>query len=119
MEYAGKHILIDIWGAAHLDDATRLESAMREAVESANATLIHYHSHQFTPSGGLSATAILAESHLNVHTWPERQFAAFDVFMCGGANPEAVVDVLKHHYQPKEIRVESKLRGRKTIESGT
>jgi len=58
---------------------------LRRCVDASFATLLHLHCHQFSDSGGLSAVAVLAESHITVHTWPERDFAAFDVFMCGTA----------------------------------
>jgi len=110
-EYAGKHLLIDIWGAQELDNHALLERTLRESVQAAGATLLHLHVHQFSPTGGLSGTAVLAESHLNVHTWPERNYAAFDVFMCGKADPEAVVDVIKNAFKPTDVHVETKLRG--------
>lgn len=110
-EYAGKHLLIDIWGASELDNSELLQRALRDSVLAAGATLLHLHTHQFSPTGGLSGTAVLAESHLNVHTWPERGYAAFDVFMCGNATPEAVVEVIRSAFKPREIQVETKLRG--------
>ncbi|MCG8487679.1 MAG: adenosylmethionine decarboxylase [Chromatiales bacterium] len=110
-EYAGKHILIDLWGAEKLDDRELLEKTLRESVEAAGATLLHLHIHQFTPTGGLSGTAILAESHINVHTWPERGFAAFDIFMCGNARPENVEPILKRAYRPAKSATELRYRG--------
>lgn len=110
-EYAGKHILIDIWGAKNLDNRNLLEQALRDSVDAAGATLLHIHIHQFTPTGGLSGTAILAESHINVHTWPERGFAAFDVFMCGKANPEKVEAVINQAFLPERSSTELRYRG--------
>jgi S-adenosylmethionine decarboxylase len=83
--FAGHHLIIDLWEAKGLDDKARIEQAMRDAVEAAGATLLHIHLHTFTPNGGISGVAVLAESHISVHTWPERGYAAFDVFMCGRA----------------------------------
>lgn len=110
-EYAGKHLLIDIWGGRRLDDAEHLRAVLTRAVASAGATLLHLHVHQFSPAGGLSATAVLAESHLNVHTWPERGYAAFDVFMCGSAQPERAVDIIRASFRPETLTVETKRRG--------
>ena len=110
-EYAGKHILIDIWGAENLDNEQLLASTLKAAVDAAESTLLHLHIHQFTSTGGLSGTAILAESHINAHTWPERRFAAFDVFMCGKAKPEKVEAVIKQVYRPKRSTVELYYRG--------
>tara|TARA_E500000178_G_scaffold217_1_gene282 strand:- start:133 stop:624 length:492 start_codon:yes stop_codon:yes gene_type:complete len=109
---AGAHLIVDVWGADQLDDLELMERAMREAVEAAKATLLHIHLHHFTPNGGISGVAVLAESHISVHTWPERQFAAFDIFMCGDAKPELAVEVLRTHFHPGQFQVQELLRGR-------
>jgi S-adenosylmethionine decarboxylase len=67
--------------------------------------------HHFTPNGGISGVAVLAESHISVHTWPERNFAAFDVFMCGDAEPEATIPVFRDAFQPEKISISEHLRG--------
>ena len=112
MIFAGTHLLVDLWDAKHLDDIERIENAMRECVEVCGATLLHIHLHHFSPSGGVSGVAVLAESHISVHTWPERDYAAFDVFMCGDAQPENAVAVLKRAFTPRRIEVTEELRGR-------
>ena len=112
VEFAGTHLLLDLWGASHLDDLERMEQSMREIVKDCGATLLHIHLHHFTPSGGISGVAVLAESHISVHTWPERDYAAFDVFMCGDAKPENAIPVLKRAFFPKRLEVYEELRGR-------
>jgi len=109
--FAGTHIIIDLWEAARLDDLAHMEAAMREAVQVCGATLLHIHLHHFTPSGGISGVAVLAESHISVHTWPERDFAAFDVFMCGDARPENAIPVLQRYFSPGRINVSQHQRG--------
>ena len=47
------------------------------------------------PDGGVSGVLVLAESHISIHTWPERDFAAVDIFMCGACNPYRSLPVLK------------------------
>lgn len=111
VEYAGTHLIIDLWGAQRLDDLALMEATMRTAVEQANATLLHIHLHHFTPNGGISGVAVLAESHISVHTWPERDFAAFDVFMCGVAKPELCIPVLQDAFSPTSINLSEHLRG--------
>jgi len=111
MEYAGSNIILDLWGARHLDDLEFMEQAMREVVEVAGATLLHIHLHHFTPSGGISGVAVLAESHISVHTWPERDFAAFDVFMCGDARPENAGPVLQRYFAPGKMNISQHHRG--------
>ena len=112
IKFSGTHLLLDLWGAKHLDGIKRIENAMRECVEACDATLLHIHLHHFTPSYGVSGVAVLAESHISVHTWPERDYAAFDVFMCGDAQPENAVAVLKRAFYPQRIEVTEALRGR-------
>ena len=76
--FAGTHLILDFHGATGLDDLERMERGLRGAVEAAGATLLHIHLHHFTPNGGISGVAVLAESHISVHTWPERDYAAFN-----------------------------------------
>lgn len=109
--YAGSHLIIDFWGAERLDDLQLMESTLRECVKKCRATLLHIHLHHFTPSGGISGVAVLAESHISVHSWPERKFAAFDVFMCGKAMPEESISVLKRAFTPRRMTVTENLRG--------
>ncbi|MDE4951267.1 adenosylmethionine decarboxylase, partial [Francisella tularensis] len=78
---------VDFWGASKLDCIETMELAMREADEKATATLLHIHLHHFTHNGGISGVAVLAESHIRVHTWPEYGVAAFDIFRCGDSKP--------------------------------
>ncbi len=108
---AGTHVIIDLWEATELDSLEVMEAAMREAVEVCGATLLHIHLHHFTPNGGVSGVAVLAESHISVHSWPERGFAAFDVFMCGEAKPELAVGVFRRHFNPRRVEVQQHLRG--------
>ncbi len=115
IEYAGTHLILDLWGASNLDDLTLMEDAMKAAIEAANATLLHIHLHHFTPNYGISGVAVLAESHISVHTWPERSFAAFDIFMCGDAKPERTIPVLEAAFKPSQLNVNEMLRGMHTI----
>lgn len=109
--YAGRHLILDLWEATGLDSAERVEKALQDAVKAAGATLLHIHVHKFSPNGGVSGVAVLSESHISVHTWPERGYAAFDIFMCGAAEPEKAVPVLKAAFRPKRMALEEHKRG--------
>lgn len=111
VRFAGTHLIIDLWGCEGIDDIDRIDRAMRDSVEAAGATLLHIHLHHFTPNSGVSGVAVLAESHISVHSWPECGYAAFDVFMCGDAQPHKAVDVLKAAFGPSRVRVTEHLRG--------
>ena len=110
--YAGMHLLIDLKKASRLDDIEHIDRALRDCVRAAGATLLHIHLHHFTPNGGVSGVAVLAESHISIHTWPEYGYAALDVFMCGAAEPHKTVGVLRAAFQPGEVEVEERARGR-------
>ena len=108
---AGTHLIIDLHGASGLDDLALMERTLREAVRECGATLLHIHLHHFTPNGGISGVAVLAESHISVHTWPERAYGAFDVFMCGDAEPIRSVAVLERAFRPSRVDLHEHLRG--------
>lgn len=108
--YAGTHLIIELIDADGLDDEDRIQNAFRSCVEACKATLLHIHTHKFTPQG-VSGVAVLAESHISVHTWPEARYAAFDVFMCGDALPWKAVDVLKNAFNAGNVLVKELLRG--------
>ena len=108
---AGAHLIIDLYDAKKLDNIGHIEAALRQCVDAAGATLLHIHLHHFEPNGGVSGVAVLAESHISIHSWPENGYAALDVFMCGDAKPEACVPVLRKAFKPKKIAVSELLRG--------
>ena len=112
MRFAGTHLLVDIWGASRLDDPEHIDAALREAALAAGATILHSHFHHFTPNGGVSGVVVLAESHISIHTWPERDFAAVDIFMCGECDPHRSIPVLRAAFTPSRIAVDEQRRGR-------
>jgi S-adenosylmethionine decarboxylase len=108
---AGAHLIVDLYQASRLDDIDHIEDTLRRCVHAAGATLLHIHLHHFEPNGGISGVAVLAESHISIHSWPERAYAALDIFMCGAANPDACVPVLREAFCPNKIAVSEHLRG--------
>lgn len=114
--YAGTHLIIEVVDGHGLDDEDRIEQAFRDCVDECGATLLHIHTHKFSPQG-VSGVAVLAESHISVHTWPEIGYGAFDVFMCGDADPWRAVDVLKAAFRTGDVRVRELLRGDGLVEA--
>jgi S-adenosylmethionine decarboxylase len=110
-KFAGLHLLVDLWGARNLTDPVLIDRALREAALAAGATILHSHFHHFAPNGGVSGVVVLAESHISIHTWPERDFAAIDIFMCGCCDPYHSVPVLQAAFQPKSLQVGEQRRG--------
>lgn len=112
--FAGTHIIIDLYDAEGLNDQARIETAMLECIDEAGATLLHIHLHPFEPTG-VSGVAVLAESHISVHTWPENGYAAFDVFMCGDAQPEKCIDILGRAFNAGRVEVKQLRRGTEVL----
>lgn len=108
--FAGTHLILEVVNGHGLDDEHRIQQAFRDCVEECGATLLHIHTHKFSPQG-VSGVAVLAESHISVHTWPEIGYGAFDVFMCGDAQPWKSVEVLKRHFATQDVRVTELRRG--------
>jgi S-adenosylmethionine decarboxylase len=112
VKFAGTHLLVDLWGATNLCDPELIDHALREAAEAAGATILHSHFHHFSPNGGVSGVLVLAESHISIHTWPERDFAAIDIFMCGACDPHLSIPVLKEAFKPVTVDLDEQWRGR-------
>jgi S-adenosylmethionine decarboxylase len=108
---AGVHLIVDLHQAQGLDDIDLIEATLRRCVEAARATLLHIHLHHFQPNG-VSGVAVLAESHISIHTWPDAGYAALDVFMCGSASPDACIPVLREAFKAERVEVNEILRGR-------
>ena len=114
--FAGTHLIIEVIGGSGLDNPQRVERALRACVHACKATLLHLYLHRFQPQG-VSGVAVLAESHISVHTWPEIGYGAFDVFMCGDAEPWKAVEVLRGAFAAEDIRVETFRRGEGIVEA--
>jgi S-adenosylmethionine decarboxylase len=97
----GKHYIGEIYGANSdlLNDEDFICSALREAAMQSGATLLKIGSHKFQPQG-VTAFALLAESHISIHTWPELQYGNIDAFTCGShTDPKKAFSVLKNLFE--------------------
>lgn len=110
--FAGTHVLLELWGAGHLNVPDYIDSVLRDAAETAGATILHSHLHHFSPSGGVTGVVMLAESHISIHTWPERDYAAIDIFMCGSCDPRDSIPVIVSRLTPKKMDTQIIRRGR-------
>jgi S-adenosylmethionine decarboxylase len=107
----GLHLLIDFWDAKHLQDAAVIERAMRDAATACGATVLEIKLHSFGEDAGITGVAILAESHISIHTWPEINYIALDVFVCGTCDPRQALTVLRSAFEPQRERVQEFQRG--------
>jgi S-adenosylmethionine decarboxylase len=111
VKFAGTHLLVELWGAKNLGDLAITDQMLRESASVAGATLLHVHLHHFGPNAGLSGVAVLAESHISIHTWPERGYAAIDIFMCGACDPYKAIPVMRRAFEPATVQLSEQKRG--------
>jgi len=107
----GRHLIVEMWGADNLNDAKLLDTALRDTVEAIDGQLLDVRVVEF-PVHGVTGVAIIAESHVAVHTWPEHGYAACDIFTCNlDADVDAGVEALKKHFFPGRTQVMEVRRG--------
>ena len=109
----GLHLLIDFWGAKHLQDKAYIRKALKKAAEACGATVLKIVLHSFGKGAGITGVAVLAESHISIHTWPEINYIALDVFVCGSCDPYKSVATLREFFQPQKIKVTEHYRGKR------
>lgn len=107
----GRHLIIEMFEADNLNDARVLETALKETVEAIDGTLLDCRVVEF-PIHGVTGVAIISESHVAVHTWPEYSYAAVDIFTCNmEVDMQPGIDVMKKHFTPGRIEVKEIERG--------
>jgi S-adenosylmethionine decarboxylase len=109
----GRHLLLDLHDCPRrlLQAPTFLEDTVAAAVHASRATLVEKVTHYFHPHG-ITIVAVLSESHLSLHTWPERSYAAADIFTCGQATtPEKASSCLIERLSPGTYRLRQVRRG--------
>jgi S-adenosylmethionine decarboxylase len=110
IEAVGAHLIAEFWEAKDLNSVAFCEEALRRAVKSCGATLLNVDVHKFSPQG-VTGVAVISESHISIHTWPELGYAALDVFVCGGKDPYLAIESLKGSFQPGKVLVTEIKRG--------
>lgn len=113
----GKHILLDLYGAERLTDLNLIEEALQKAATICGASVLKTNLHSFGENGGVTGVALLAESHISIHTWPELNYAAIDIFMCGKCEPELAIEPLKRFFNASESAVNIVHRGQNALSS--
>jgi S-adenosylmethionine decarboxylase len=115
MEYStfGRHVAVDTWGADFelLTNAEWLQAQMVEAAEACGATVLSVQSKQFEPQGA-TVLVLLSESHLSIHTYPEKGFAALDCYTCGETvDPQVAIDAMIAVLKPERVYAKKLIRG--------
>jgi S-adenosylmethionine decarboxylase len=107
----GRHLVLELWGCKNLNSPAAVEQALREMVAACDVTLLDLRVYPFQPMG-VTGIAVVAESHINIHTWPEFGYAAVDIFTCGPRkDPAAAIPVLREFFAPGRIETMEMTRG--------
>ena len=112
METIGRHLIAEYYNCDSdaINNVEYVKSHMCEVAEKIGATVLGEKFHQFEPQG-VSGTVVIAESHLSIHTWPEKGYVAVDIFTCGGLDPSVGFEYLGQMLKAQSGRVQEILRG--------
>lgn len=117
MKVLGNHILVEFYDCNHdkVNNAKFLKEELKKAAIAANATIINYNFHEFSPQG-ITGVLLIKESHISIHTWPEYNYAAVDFFSCNDKMDLKVVhEKLKHSLESKRSEYQIIERGTSAI----
>lgn len=116
--YAGVHIVADFWFGKTIENPIVLRRILLQSAKEANSTPLKISIHAFSPQG-ITGIALLAESHIAIHSWPEIKYLAIDIFTCGeNAKPLGALEFLKKSFCPKKVIVKRLKRGKVTKDIG-
>lgn len=113
MEALGRQILVEFYDcdSDKINNVRFVESALLEATRKSKATIISHNFHKFSPHG-ISGVVVIAESHVTIHSWPEYNYAAVDIFTCGDTiDPWVIQEYLKDAFESKNISSMEMKRG--------
>ncbi len=113
LEALGRQILVEFYDceSALINDVEYIEKAMLDGTKAAQATIVSHNFHKFSPYG-VSGVVVIAESHVTIHTWPEYNYAAVDIFTCGDTiDPWIIQEFLKEAFNSENISSMEMKRG--------
>ena len=102
MVKVGERITLDIIGTIKEYDPSGFEKVINEIAQAANVTILNISKYKFEPQG-FTILALLAESHISFHTFPEKGIISFDFFTCGNVSPSVALDIVKKEFKHKRI----------------
>ena len=111
-ENIGRHCILELYECDHakLNDEAFIRTTITSSAKISGATLINLVTHSFKPQG-VTGLALLAESHISIHTWPEIGYAAIDIFTCGDHTmPEKACKLLFKDFSAKHFSFQNVVR---------
>ncbi len=111
-KYIGLHLIVEFWHGKNIEDPEKIKKVLIKAAEKANSLPLEVIAHKFSPHG-LTGVVLLAESHIALHSWPEINYLAIDIFTCGDKSmPYKAFNCLKNEFKPKKFKIKEVKRGK-------
>ncbi|MBI2864479.1 MAG: adenosylmethionine decarboxylase [Chloroflexi bacterium] len=111
MKSLGRHLMLELWGCQNLNSLDLISRSLREAADACGAVLLELVLHPFSPIG-VTGVAVLSKSHMMIHTWPEEDYAAIDVFICqDDTEPAVVIPIFEKFFSPERVEAREIKRG--------
>jgi len=108
---AGIHLIIDFHGGKIIENRQEIKTILIETAKKSKNNPLEITIHKFKPRG-ITGIILLAESHISIHTWPEKNYIAIDIFSCGEkSQPYKGLEYLKEVFAPKKVKVREVKRG--------
>lgn len=115
----GTHFILDLFDVKSEIFANNLsklnyhlfDAYIQESLKKNKMTVLNVQEHHFNSDGAFTSLYLLSESHLSIHTWPENNFIAVDVFTCGECETKNIVDDILTYLQPGRYVMKDILRG--------
>ena len=108
----GRHLIAEFYNCRDITSYKIIKKILKTAAESMGATVLRVGFHRFAPQG-ITAVALISESHISLHSWPEFKYLAVDIFTCGKKDPIFALKVLKKEFQPQKVEFKKIIRGNK------
>lgn len=106
-------IIAEFYGCREdlISNSNTVKRIINRAIKKSNLTKIRSHYHQFRPTG-VTGIVLLAESHITMHSWPEYNYLAIDLFTCGDKNKAMTAfKQLQKDFKPLKIKKKILMRG--------
>ena len=114
MTKVGEHITIDIIGTTKEYNPSVYEKVIKDIASAAKVTILNISKYKFEPQG-FTILALLAESHISFHTFPEKGIISFDFFTCGKVSPSIAIEIIKKEFKYKRLSIKEFDRDTKSL----
>lgn len=110
-KHTGVHLIAEFWGGKIIESPKEIKELLITSAKKSKNIPLYTKIHKFSPHG-ITGFILLAESHIAIHTWPEKNYVAIDIFSCGrNSRPYKGLEYLRKKFKPKKIWVKEIKRG--------